>query len=81
MADRKQMISAIKNILIPSLKSGGFSGSFPHYRRRTTDFYDLVTFEFDKYGGGFVIEIARRNTLPLATEQISSIAVSHGQRL
>jgi uncharacterized protein DUF4304 len=59
MADRKQMLDALKAVLIPSLKCDGFSGSFPHYRRRQSDFYDLMTFQFDKHGGGFVVEIAR----------------------
>ena len=59
MVDRKQMLHALKRILAPSLKTDGFSGSFPHYRRRGADFYDLLTFQFDKYGGGFVVEIAR----------------------
>jgi hypothetical protein len=59
MADRSQMLDALKTILIPRLKEEGFSGSFPHYRRRGPEFYDLMTFQFDKHGGGFVVEIAR----------------------
>ena len=59
MADRRQMLDALKAILIPVLKCDGFSGSFPHYRRRRPDLYDLVTFQFDRHGGGFVVEIAR----------------------
>jgi hypothetical protein len=60
MADQSQMLEALKTILMPSLKRDGFSGSFPHYRRRRPDFYDLMTFQFDlRGGGGFIIEIAR----------------------
>jgi hypothetical protein len=50
MADRSQMLDALKTILIPRLKEEGFSGSFPHYRRRGPEFYDLMTFQFDKHG-------------------------------
>lgn len=35
-----------------------FKGSFPHFRRAGVEQIDLVTFQFDKWGGGFCIEIA-----------------------
>jgi hypothetical protein len=59
MADRRQMLDALKAIVIPALKRDGFSGSFPHYRRPHPDFYDLMTFQFDRHGDGFLVEIAR----------------------
>jgi hypothetical protein len=59
MVDRRRMLEALKAIVIPTLKRDGFSGSFPHYRRRRTDFFDLMTFQFDQHGGGFVVELAR----------------------
>jgi hypothetical protein len=59
MEDRRQMLDALKTILIPTLKGDGFSGSFPHHRRRGPEFYDLLTFQFDKHGGGFAVELAR----------------------
>jgi hypothetical protein len=43
MADRKQMLDALKAILIPGLKCDGFSGSLPHYRHRRPDFCDLMS--------------------------------------
>jgi hypothetical protein len=59
MADRKEMIAGLKTIVVPRLKLDGFSGSFPHFRRETPEFFDLMTFQFDRHGGGFVVEIAR----------------------
>jgi hypothetical protein len=52
------MISSLKRIVIPSLRDRGFKGSFPHFRRISDKKIDLLTFQFDKYGGGFIIEIA-----------------------
>jgi hypothetical protein len=52
------MIAALKRIVIPDLRARGFRGSFPHFRRPKAAQIDLLTFQFDKWGGGFVIEIA-----------------------
>lgn len=52
------MLNSLKNIVIPRLHERGFKGTFPHFRRVTERKIDLLTFQFDKYGGGFIIEIA-----------------------
>ena len=54
---RDEMIKALKIILIPVLREKGFKGSFPHFRRRLENRIDLMSFYFDKYGGGFTVEI------------------------
>lgn len=56
--ERDSMISALKSIVIPKLREKGFKGSFPHYRRINEEKIDLITFQFDRYGGGFFIEVA-----------------------
>jgi len=53
------MIAALKAEFVPALKERGFKGSFPHFRRIKPDKIDLLTVQFDKWGGGFVIEIAK----------------------
>lgn len=53
------MVDALKRVVVPELRQRRFSGTFPHLRRITSTHIDLVTFQFDKWGGGFVIEIAR----------------------
>ena len=54
---RKEMVKSLSEIVIPVLRQKGFKGSFPHFRRLTTDRINLLTFQFDRSGGGFVIEI------------------------
>ena len=48
----------INEIVIPVLRQLDFKGSFPHFRRQTADRINLLTFQFDRSGGGFVIEMA-----------------------
>ena len=59
MPTRADMITALRTILMPVLRQRGFTGSFPHLRRIARDRIDLVSFQFDKWGGGFVVEVAR----------------------
>jgi hypothetical protein len=56
---RTAMNAALKETVLPVLRSRGFRGTFPHFRRFTDSSVDLMTFQFDKWGGGFVVEIAR----------------------
>ena len=53
------MIPALKSEFVSALRERGFEGSFPHFRRAQTDKVDLLTVQFDKWGGGFVVEIAK----------------------
>lgn len=61
------MNSALKLVTIPRLRKLGFKGSFPHFRRLRLDHVDLVVFQFNKYGGSFVIEVAS-----LTQEQVNA---------
>jgi hypothetical protein len=51
------MRSALAARVVPALRERGMRGSFPHFRRIGPSSTDLLTFQFDKYGGGFVIEL------------------------
>ena len=53
------MIVVLKDIVVPKLRERGFSGAFPHFRRIKRGQIDLMTFQFDKWGGGFVVEISK----------------------
>jgi hypothetical protein len=53
------MDGELKSAVVPVLRERAFKGSFPHFRRVTSGGVDLLTFQFDGNGGGFVIEIAR----------------------
>lgn len=48
-----------KASILPWLRGKGFKGSFPHFRRPGQSAIDLLTFQFDRHGGGYVIEIAQ----------------------
>jgi len=56
---RDSVESELKSVVVPELRTNGFTGSFPHFRRPDPLGVDLLTFQFDRNGGGFVIEIAR----------------------
>jgi hypothetical protein len=53
------MKKALKDAVVPRLREHGFTGSFPHLRRRHPHRIDLLTFQFDRHGGGFIIEIGQ----------------------
>ncbi|MET4084018.1 hypothetical protein ABIB40_003991 [Pedobacter sp. UYP30] len=55
---RDEMIKSLSEIVVPKLRKFNFKGSFPHFRRQTAERINLLTFQFDRSGGGFVIEIA-----------------------
>lgn len=55
---RLGMDAELKLTVIPVLRQQGFKGSFPHFRRLAHDRVNLLTFQFDRNGGGFVVEIA-----------------------
>jgi hypothetical protein len=56
---RQQMRAALKTIVTPALRKNGFTGTWPDFRRLGKDRYDLLTFQFDKYGDGFVIDLGQ----------------------
>jgi uncharacterized protein DUF4304 len=55
---RTAMNRALQVHVVPALRDRGFSGSLPHFRRRAPTKTDLVSFQFDRHGGGFVIALA-----------------------
>jgi hypothetical protein len=55
---RAMMNNALKKIVIPILREHTFKGSLPHFRRKNENNIDLITFQFNKWGGSFVVELA-----------------------
>lgn len=55
---REQMVQALNDGLGLLLREHGFTGSFPHFRRRLDDRVDLLSVQFFSSGGSFVIEVA-----------------------
>ncbi|WP_081415995.1 DUF4304 domain-containing protein [Peribacillus kribbensis] len=56
--ERKMMNAALKKLVIPVLRQQGFKGSFPHFRRLNDNNIDLITFQFNNWGGSFIVELA-----------------------
>lgn len=50
---------ALKAVVVPVLRERGFTGLYPYFRRLHTTYVELLTFQFDVNGGGFVIEMSR----------------------
>jgi len=56
--ERKMMDNALKKVLIPIIRKQEFKGSLPHFRRKNEKNIDLITFQFNRWGGSFVVEVA-----------------------
>lgn len=61
------MVKALKQIVVTKLHEIGFKGSFPHFRRPSHEQIDLLSFQFDRWGGGFVIEISKCSPVGIST--------------
>lgn len=57
--ERAQMDAALKEHVVPRLRAMGFKGSLPHFYRERAGAIDVLTFQFNRYGGKFVVEMAR----------------------
>ncbi len=47
------------SLLFLTLRAKGFKGSLPHFRRVGNGATEVLTFQFDRHGGGFVMQIGR----------------------
>lgn len=56
---RPVMDRVLKEVVLPELRARGFRGSYPHFRRQRPDRIDLITFQFWRSGGKFVVELAQ----------------------
>jgi hypothetical protein len=63
---REDMNRALQREFVPELRRRGFTGSLPHFRR-VGDRVDLLTVQFDRHGGRFVIEIAKCDATGVTT--------------
>jgi len=52
------MIATLKAIVVPKLQELGFSARYPHFHRVRGKRIDLLSFQFNRYGGSFVVEVA-----------------------
>ena len=73
---RDAMNAALKETLVPALREHGFTGSLPHFRRILPTRVDLLTVQFDRHGGGFIVEISRCSPSGVATSWGKQIPVT-----
>ena len=52
------MISSLKEYVFPLLREKGYTGSYPHFHKIENDSIDLISFQTDKYGGAFRVEVS-----------------------
>lgn len=56
--EREMMNNALKKVAVSFLREQGFRGTLPHFRRKNKTNIDLITFQFNRWGGSFVVELA-----------------------
>lgn len=54
---KSKIVKILKSLTVPTIKSLGFFGTFPHFRRNKNDRYEFLSFQFNRYGGSFIIEV------------------------
>lgn len=61
------MRKALKRALLPELKLLGFDGTSSSFQRKSDKALDLLSIQYWKYGGQFILEFARRERGDLHT--------------
>jgi hypothetical protein len=82
------MRGALKRQVVPALRGMGFAGTGTSFRRLLPARQDLLTIQFSKYGGSFILEFGSRERGPLQTswgpvvpeDEVSAIYLSVTQR-
>lgn len=59
MAALRSIADAVKSEVEPLLRDLGLNGEYPHYRRNCGGRADLISFQTNKNGGSFIVEIAQ----------------------
>ena len=50
------MKKALNQTVIPAIRCDGFTGRYPHFRRKLDNRIELLTFQSNKWGGSFRVE-------------------------
>ena len=58
MTNLTLMRKCLHEKVISALLSDGFTGKYPHYRKNHGDWIELVSFQTNKYGGSFTVEVS-----------------------
>ena len=57
MRNRDIMLNALNSTVVKELKSQGFTGKYPHFKREK-NCIELISFQTNKYGGSFTVEVS-----------------------
>lgn len=58
MTNLQIMKKALQQLVISPLLQEGFTGKWPHFQRVASDHIALISFQTNKYGGSFTVEIS-----------------------
>lgn len=58
MSQSQKMRSALLKYVIPKLTESGFVGKYPHFRKIYDDRAELLTFQSNKWGNSFTVEVS-----------------------
>lgn len=58
MTNRQIMLNALKEHTFPVLMEQGFTGKYPDFRRKLDHCIELISFQTNKWGGSFTIEVS-----------------------
>ena len=58
MTNRDTMRSALQQHTVPLLICRGFTGKYPHFRRAREGCIELLSFQTNKWGGSFTVEVS-----------------------
>ncbi len=58
MSQSQKMRATLKKLVIPSLLDRGFVGEYPHYKKIYDDRIELLSFETNKWGNSFTVEVS-----------------------
>ncbi len=58
MTNRQIMLNTLKKHTFPILLELGFTGKYPNFRRNLDNCIELISFQTNKWGGSFTIEVS-----------------------
>ena len=58
MTNIQIMLKALNKNVIPKLLEQGFIGKYPHFRREKEECVEFISFDANKYGGSFTVELS-----------------------
>ena len=56
-AAQDRMLSALKEFVVPKLREEGFRGSFPHFRCKRQQQWNIVTFQIERHNGWLAVNV------------------------